>query len=192
MEKTIVIYTSKYGAAKVYAEAIAKELDCEAKSLKEFKKNELFRYKTIIYGGGVHAGGIEGWDDFRKWLKPYLVQNPPEKKVICFAVGINVQNFDARAQLRDVNFDKSWTRPLTCYYYDGRFDESILSKVDGFIMKMTKNMLRDKGLNMDENERQLLDRIEKGCDLINLDEIKPLIASLSEPDQATPDNGSQI
>ena len=41
MEKTIVIYKSKYGASAQYAAWIAEELGCRAVSIDEFKKNDL-------------------------------------------------------------------------------------------------------------------------------------------------------
>ena len=57
MEKTIVIYKSKYGASAQYAAWIAEELGCRAVSIDEFKKNDLKNYENVIYGGGVQAGG---------------------------------------------------------------------------------------------------------------------------------------
>ena len=72
MDRTVVIYKSKYGTAEKYARWIAEELDCEVRSLDETKARDLEPYDNIIYGGGVHAGGIEGFDTFRKWIKPIL------------------------------------------------------------------------------------------------------------------------
>lgn len=72
MEKTIVIYKSKYGAAAQYAEWIAEELGCRAVSIDEFKKNDLKNYENVIYGGGVQAGGIKELDKFMKWIKSDL------------------------------------------------------------------------------------------------------------------------
>ena len=194
MEKTIVIYTSKYGSAKQYAEWIGEELSCPVKALKDVTKEELSGYSTLIYGGGVHAGGIEGFDTFKKWLKPMLsdayyeahddklefkAENyKPEKRVIVFAAGVNVTGFDARAQLRDVNFDKKWLRPLTCYFFEGRYDPGEVKGIDKFIMGFVKKTLNDKGLNMKPEERVLLDRIENGCNLVNRKQIEPLIEEI--------------
>ena len=171
MENTIVIYKSKYGTAEKYARWIAEELDCEVRSLDDFKARDIENYSNIIYGGGVHAGGIEGFDTFRKWIKPYV----NFKKIICFAVGINVQNFDARAELRNVNFDKPWLRTMTCYYLDGKYEPERVKGADSLVMKFTTKLLRDKGLNMNADERQLLEKIDNGCDLIDRSQIKPII-----------------
>ena len=196
MEKTIVVYKSKYGTAKQYAEWIAEELECDIKSIDEIKASYLIPYDNIIYGGGVHAGGIEGFDTFLKWIKPILKKAyynsfdkdvnfrkdmyEPSKKIVCFAVGINVQNFDARAELRNVNFDKKWLRPMTCYYMDGKYEPERVQGADKLVMKFTTKLLKDKGLNMNAEERKLLERIENGCDLIDRSQIMPLVREFKE------------
>lgn len=188
---TIVIYTSKYGSAKAYAEWISEALGCDLKTAKEIKRHDLDKYDNIIYGGGVHAGGIEGWDSFRKLLKPYLdmpyfnaidkegnfIEDnyKPLKKIACFAVGINVQNPDGRKELRTVNFDKRYLRPVTCFYLDGKYVPDEIQGADKLLMKYVKKMLNDKGLNMTPEERELLRKIEEGCDLIDKSQINQIV-----------------
>ena len=191
MDSTIVVFKSKYGTAEKYARWIGEELDCPVKSIDEIRARDLEPYENIIYGGGVHAGGIEGFDVFRKWIKPILKDAyydsfdvevnfkpeyyKPSKKIVCFAVGINLQNFEARAELRKVNFDKKWLRPLTCYYLDGKYEPERVQGADKLVMRFTTKLLNDKGLNMTADERLLLERIEKGCDLIDRSQIMPIV-----------------
>ncbi len=56
----IVVYRSKYGSTKQYAEWIAEELGCEARDAKGMKISELLSYDTIIHGGGLYAEVIAG------------------------------------------------------------------------------------------------------------------------------------
>ena len=42
-------------------------------------------------------------------------------------------------------------------------------------MSMVHKMLSDKGLNMNDEERTLLKRIEDGCDLVSRQQIEPLV-----------------
>jgi len=51
----IVIYKSRYGSTKAYAKWIAEELGCEAVEAKTVKAEDLERYDTIVYGGGLYA-----------------------------------------------------------------------------------------------------------------------------------------
>jgi len=231
MERTIVIYKSKYGATDRYAKWIAEDLECPGVEVGSFNKKDIDKYDNIIYGGGIHAGGIRGWDDFKKVVKPYLddayfegldktedakivgsfnmksflksgrrkektfVEKEmdrqieveqirpnyhPTKKVVVFAVGLNVHDFEARAQLRDVNFDKRYLRPLTCYYLDGAYDPEKVKGIDKKIMGMMINMIKGKGLNATASERELLKKVEAGCDLVNRDEIAPIVNEFKE------------
>ena len=227
MERTIVIYKSKYGATDKYAAWIGEELNCPVVELGDFDKKTIDNYDNIIYGGGVHAGGIRGWDDFKKIIKPYLEgayyeglektegvsvtgnfslgkflksykKNQQrtfaekemdrqveyeqikgnyhvDKKVVVFAVGINLQNFDARAQLRDVNFDKRYLRPITCFFLDGAYDPEKVKGIDQKIMGMMVKMIEGKGLNATQDERELLRRVHEGCDLVDRAQIAPII-----------------
>ena len=46
---TIVVYKSKYGSAKQYADWIAGELGCNAVDAKGIKIDDLLKYDTIVY-----------------------------------------------------------------------------------------------------------------------------------------------
>jgi hypothetical protein len=56
----IVVYRSKYGSTKKYAEWIAEELGIECRDAKGMKVSELLPYDTIILGGGLYAEVIAG------------------------------------------------------------------------------------------------------------------------------------
>ncbi|MCQ2554963.1 MAG: flavodoxin domain-containing protein, partial [Clostridia bacterium] len=134
MKKAAVIYKTKYGAAEVYAKHIADALHCDIFTLEESKKVDLSEYSAVIYGGGVHAGGIRGFDVFEKTVKKYK----DKVNFTIFTCGMNVQNFEARSQLRDVNFSKSHTKGLTCYFFDGKFDPESVKGLDKGIIKWTR------------------------------------------------------
>jgi len=57
---TIVIYKSKYGATKLYAEWIGEALGCEVKDASKVKVSDLKNYDRIVYGGGLYAEVING------------------------------------------------------------------------------------------------------------------------------------
>lgn len=80
---TVVIYKSKYGSTKQYAEWIREELGADLKNADEVKFKDLLQYDTIIYGAGVYIGCIAGIaliSDNYELLK--------DKKIIVFAVGL--------------------------------------------------------------------------------------------------------
>jgi len=60
MNKTVVIYESKYGYTRRYAKWIAEELSCPVYERKRFRPQDFSRYQVIIYGGGLYARKSSG------------------------------------------------------------------------------------------------------------------------------------
>jgi len=58
--KTIVIYKSKTGFTKKYAEWIANDLLADIFDVSKVNIDMLTTYDTIIYGGSLYAVGING------------------------------------------------------------------------------------------------------------------------------------
>ena len=79
----IVIYKSRYGSTKAYAKWIAEELGCEAVEAKAVKADDLERYDTIVYGGGLYAEIINGVSLITKNLDKLS-----DKKIAVFSTGI--------------------------------------------------------------------------------------------------------
>ena len=66
MENIVVIYQSKYGATKKYAEWLAEELSSNIIETKQADIEQVAKYDTIILGGGIYATGIAGVSFLRK------------------------------------------------------------------------------------------------------------------------------
>ena len=58
--KTIVVYKTKYGSTKAYAEWISEELGADVIDVKDADINKLSEYDAIVYGGGLYAEVING------------------------------------------------------------------------------------------------------------------------------------
>ena len=54
----IIIYGSQYGTAKQYAEELARKTSIDLKSYEDV--TDINRYDTVIYVGGLYAGGVLG------------------------------------------------------------------------------------------------------------------------------------
>lgn len=195
-QRTIVLYTSKYGAAETYARWIAEALGCRAVPLDKFSKKELQGYDTVVYGGGVQAGGIRGLEQFTKWIKGDLKLRQMTKRgtiseaeaaeigafdrqYYIFAVGISLDSEGNRLQLRDINFDKDWLRDLPCFFLPGAFDPAKLAGVDKAIIKVATKMFLDKPeAQAAAEDAQVLRYFETGCDLIDRTRTTALIESV--------------
>ena len=59
--KALIIYKSKTGFTKWYAEFIAKEVDGNLMDFKEVTTEIMSGYDVVVYGGGLYAGMINGY-----------------------------------------------------------------------------------------------------------------------------------
>jgi menaquinone-dependent protoporphyrinogen IX oxidase len=136
--KTVVIYKSKTGFTKTYAEWIAEELQCDLKENNKLALSDIENYDCIIYGGGMYAGGIYGWELIKDNLQALA-----DKKLVLWATGCNPgrkENMDAvwKNQIPEEYFDQ-----VHPFYLRGGFDYNKLGKVDKVLMKMLKVKLKN-------------------------------------------------
>ena len=173
MERTVVIYKSKHGSTKQYAEWIGEELDCPVIEEKDFSKKDFDKYDNIIFGGCVQAGGIQGFDLIKKNRRWGRLD---DKKIVTFAVGLNVMQKETRMQLREINFDKSYVERMTCYYCPGAYKPEEIKGIDAGIMKLMVKMLEGKGpLEMTEDDKKLLEAVKKGANYVDRKYIEPIV-----------------
>ena len=66
MEKVFVVYKSKYGAAKEYAQLLGKSLNSTPVSIDQAKPQMLNIADTIILCGGIYASSIAGLSFLKK------------------------------------------------------------------------------------------------------------------------------
>lgn len=168
--KTIVIYKSKYGYTKKYAEWIAEALSCDIKE--NAKLNDLMDYDRIICGGGMYAGSMNGVKLITKNFGRLS-----GKKLILFAVGSN-----AGAEKDMVPF---WNRILTeeqqssvgHFYLRGGFDFGKLNKADRLLMNLLKKQLQ-KIEDPDEETKGLLAAYDTAVDFTDRANLGELLDSV--------------
>lgn len=139
-KKTVVIFESKYGATRKYAEWIAEELNCPIFEKKRFRPENFAHYDIIIYGGGLYAGGVSG-------IK-LLTQNQTlleNKKVILFTCGLanpndpeNVSHI--REALQKVLPPKQWEQ-FDIHHVHGAINYEKLTPIHRIMMAMMYKMI---------------------------------------------------
>ena len=131
---TVVVYKSKYGSAKRYAEWIAEELGADLKNADETEAKDLAPYDTIIYGAGIYIGCIAGIaliaNNFRE-LK--------NKSVIVFTVGVTDPEEKRRTEdLLLKNFTPEMMKKIRVFHLRGALDYNKLGLVYKLMMKKEK------------------------------------------------------
>lgn len=170
MNKTIVIYQSKYGSTKKYANWLAEALQCEAIERKQFKVKQFNSYDTIIFGGCVYVSDIKGLS---------LLQNNAEslkgKRVICFAVGAAPADEAVIDNLRQKNMTGS-LKDLKLFYFRGAIDRQKFKGFDKLMMDMFYKMASKKDpAALESSEAAFLDNLSNGADWTDKNNLIPLI-----------------
>ena len=97
MAKTLVMYYSKYGFTKKYAEWLAEELEADIYSIGRIRKKMLDKYEIIILGSSIYAGSISGTKILIKNFEKIK-----QKKLVVFTCGIaDVTNVDSMTEINN-------------------------------------------------------------------------------------------
>ena len=174
MSKAIVIYTSKRGSTRQYAEWIAEDLGCDAVALADAKGVNLYEYDCIIYGGWIRGSGIVDFDKFGRMLDDELM-----KRLIVFGVGF--------ADETPENYMQVWTFSLgrldphnenkaILYILGGRYDPAAVTGGDKLMMKIMRSVLLS-GSTPDAKmpANKIKDRIDNGVDMVRRENIDSLV-----------------
>ena len=142
--KTLVLYQSKTGNTEKYAQDIAKRVAADIFPLKRFKAKKLADYDTIVFGGWVKAGKIQGIDEF---LSNWNLMK--DKDVIIFSVGMSMTSKETRAQMIDTNV--LYDYHMRYYQFRGSFDFNKLGPIEKFLMKKAVGQIASNpDLNADQ------------------------------------------
>ena len=171
--KIVVIYQSKTGFTKKYAELISDTLNCENYSRKESKHINLEEYELVIYGGSLYASGILGFKKFKKRLQ--------NQKIIVFAVGASPAREGLNEEIINANFNESEKGNAIFFYMRGGFKFDSLNIIDKGLMLMMKKSIQKKApKERTADERGLLNAYDTPVDFTREKNIEPLINYVKE------------
>lgn len=177
MAKTIVLYGSKYGTTKQYAEWIAQALDADISATENFAPAKFDEYDTIIVGGGLYAGKVCGLDRIVKASE--RIRN---KKLIVFTVGTANPEIEKNVASIRSGIEKTLPKELfdnaRIFHLRGGIDYERLSFVHMCMMRMLKVMIKRQKAPLDEEQQQLLREFGKSSNFVDRKTIAPIIESL--------------
>lgn len=173
----IVIYKSKYGSTKQYAQWIAEELGCNAVERNDIKPEELSSYDTIVYGGGLYAEVINGVSLITKNFDKLK-----GKKIAVFSTGITP--IEIRGYYDDYvikkNFkDTSMLDSIKVFNFLGKMKLDELSFVHRTALKSLKKIMSGKE-NPTEMEKLLVELCDADGDFSDRAAIRPLVDYVKE------------
>lgn len=171
MNQVLVLYSSKYGAARQYAEWLKEALSADCVDIQESGQIDFSKYKAVLFGGGVYASAIEGIQKFRAIL-PRIGAVP----AAVFAVGIAPQeDTDAVQAVKKQNMTENVSL-LHFFYCRGKMDLAKLKFVHRMMMKMmSKSLVKKAEKERTPAEQSIVEASEKPCDWMDRKYLNPMI-----------------
>ncbi len=161
----IIIYGSKYGTTKIYAEELAQRINVEAVPFESAK--DINNYDTVIYLGALYAGGVMGMTKtFKK------ITDVSSKKIILATVGLadptNTENTEHIKNSIKRQLKEDILAQTKIFHLRGGIDYSKLN----FAHKTMMSMLYKKAKNMSEEKktaevRAMIDTYNQKVDFID-------------------------
>ena len=175
MTRTIVIFDSKYGFTEQYARWISAALGCPAVRRKDFDSADFSSCETIIYGGGLYAGGVSGIRLLTEHWNQLSGRN-----VVLFTCGLaDPADPDNAAHIR-TSLSKALSAEMMekihLFHLRGGIDYARLNLKHKAMMAMLRRWLlrKDPG-SLRIEDRQLLETYGKQIDFTSQSAIEPLI-----------------
>ena len=172
--KSIVIYNSKTGFTKKYADWIAEEAGCEAVPLKKAGKIKLADYDAIVFGSWCMAEAITKLVWFKKQLPGLAAAG---KKLFVFLVGASpAEAPEAQAALRKNFTDDEWSK-IKAFYCPGGLNYEKMGWGSKTMLKMFVKMLSNKK-DITQKELAQVQMLSKSFDISDKKYIEPIFSEI--------------
>ncbi len=171
--KIIVIYKSKTGFTRKYAEMIAEEIGCTTADYKTVTVETMSKYDTVIFGSRTHAGRIDGYKKAKE-----LFDKSTSKNLILFATGATPN--DAEDVIKDIwsqNLSADELENIPHFYMQSGLCYEKMSFMDKMMMKMVATMLKKKE-DKNAHEKGFEQSIASSYDSSSKVFIEPLVSLL--------------
>ena len=163
MSGTLVIYHSKTGFSKRYAQWLAEDLGCQALPFRDRKSVDISKYDTVILAGGLYAGQMSGL----KWLKSQLPALAGKRLA---AVAVGCAPMGNRTLPESMKKLFGGTPEIKGFYCQGGLDYERMGAVDRTMMAALRMMLKKQ-----KNQQEMLDGISRSFDGTKREYLEPVV-----------------
>lgn len=172
--KILIVYYSKTGFTEKYAgwirEGLLRDMSCDLVPYKGRKKIKWEQYDMIMFGGGFHAGQINGL----KWFKAQADRLPNRVKqggrIVVFATGAMPADApDVEKAMRQNFTEQEWAQMKTFYLPSGLCYEK-MGIGDKLMMSVFRAMLKEA--KVDSQMRQI---VANSYDVTSKEAVIPIV-----------------
>jgi len=165
----VVVYRSKSGFTKRYAQWISEELKCDLLQGKKVSVADLQKYDIILYGGGLYAIGLNGIKLITKNFNELK-----NKKLFVFGVGATPVRSETTQEVMNANIPSQQQGKIEFFYLRGGFDYKKLSPMNKLLMYLLKIKLK-KAKDPDADSRGMLASYTHPVDFVKRKNIEQII-----------------
>ncbi|MBQ8527057.1 MAG: hypothetical protein IJ429_01165 [Lachnospiraceae bacterium] len=173
--KTVIVYKSKTGFTKKYAEMIAAEVSCDLIELKTAKSEKLAEYDRVVFGTRFFAGMV---DDLKKAKE--LFAGSGAKKLVVFATGATPN--EAESVVNDVwknNFTSEELESIPHFYMQSGICYEKMPFGEKMMMKMAAKMMKNQK-EKDEMGQGFEEALKGSFDISDKVYVEPIVKYLKE------------
>lgn len=175
MKKGIILYRSKYGSAKKYAEWLSELTGFDCSELSGIVPNEVKQYETILLCGGVYASGVAGISFLKKNFEVLK-----DRKIAVFCVGASPYDPKALEELRSFN-TKGKMNNIPFFYGRGVWNEDQMSLKDRILCRALKKAVSKRDPSTYEPwMKALMSAGEGNCDWTDRKYLEPVLDYLNQ------------
>ena len=171
--KSIIIYGSRYGSARRYAQELSKQTDIPAVSYQEAPP--LSKLETIVYIGALYAGGVLG---LTKTLRRQSFGE--HQRLVIVTVGLAdpdiLQNRENIRNALQKQIPAQLYGRAAVFHLRGAIDYQALSLGHRTMMALLHRSLQKKSAEeWNEEDRALMETYGKQADFVDFASLRPII-----------------
>lgn len=171
---SLIIYGSKYGATKRYAEKFAEMTHLPLINFENVKT--LAKYEQIIYFGALYASGIKG-------LKRSIKKMPSNVRLIIVTVGLsdpnNKENINKINSYIKKQVPEQFLKNSTTFHLRGGIDYSKLGFMHKVMMKTVYNSIKNKAINsLTQEDKEFINTYNKKVDFVDFNSLKQILEAI--------------
>jgi menaquinone-dependent protoporphyrinogen IX oxidase len=172
MGNVAVIFKTKYGHTKQYAEWISEKLKCDLFEQSEISAEKMLEYDTIIYGGGLYASGILGIE-----LVTKNFSSLKDKNIVVFTVGLADPNIKSQFEpIINKNFTEEMQKSINIFHLRGGINYKELGIVHKAMMAALKSSVKNKKGELTDEDKLMLETYGEQIEFTDKGTIEPLVS----------------
>lgn len=174
--KIAVLYSSKTGYARRYAEMIASQVNGELFDLTRMRNlDKVVNYETIVYVASIIAGRMRSFNIVDKNI--YDIEF---NRKIFVGVGLTPPDELARAAFKKTNAPFGFENKIKFFLLRGGMDFNKLKGFDKILMKSIVKRLRENAAR-NEVEEEMYRLIVDGADFVKEENVAPIVEEILHP-----------